>query len=75
MVSSISVCNDTRVNKLDSRDFVNHLYNYRPNWTPLSPISIIDEPKAVIKVERIEMHENASKTPTRSFQRLLPRVA
>jgi len=22
-------------------DFANHLYDYRPNWTPLSPITII----------------------------------
>ena len=22
------------------RDFVNHSYDYRPNWTPLSPITI-----------------------------------
>ena len=22
-------------------DFVNHSYDYRPNWTPLSPITII----------------------------------
>ena len=24
-----------------SSDFVNHSYDYRPNWTPLSPITII----------------------------------
>ena len=23
-------------------DFVNHLYDYRPNWTPLSPFTIIN---------------------------------
>ena len=23
-------------------DFVNHSYGYRPKWTPLSPITIID---------------------------------
>ena len=23
-----------------SSDFVNHLYDYRPNWTPLSPVTI-----------------------------------
>ena len=23
-------------------DFVNHLYDYRPNWTPLGPITIIN---------------------------------
>ena len=25
-----------------SSDFVNHSYDYRPNWTPLSPITIIN---------------------------------
>ena len=24
-----------------SSDFVNHSYDYRPNWTPLGPITII----------------------------------
>ena len=23
-----------------SSDFVNHSFNYRPNWTPLSPVTI-----------------------------------
>ena len=23
-----------------SSDFVNHLYDYRPNWTPLGPVTI-----------------------------------
>ena len=23
-----------------SPDFVNHSYDYRPNWTPLSPVAI-----------------------------------
>ena len=23
-----------------SSDFVNHLYDYRPNWTPLNPVTI-----------------------------------
>ena len=34
------------INKSDSRvvvvRFVNHSYEYPPNWTPLSPITIID---------------------------------
>ena len=35
------------IDKLDSpfvrsSDFVNHSYNYRPNWTPLGPIGIIN---------------------------------
>ena len=25
-----------------SSDFVNHSYDYRPNWTPLGPITIIN---------------------------------
>ena len=32
------------LNKSDSRyassNFVNHSYDYRPNWTPLSPVTI-----------------------------------
>ena len=32
-------------NKSDSRstDFVNHSYDYRLNWTPISPITIINQ--------------------------------
>ena len=34
------------INKSDSAshssDFVNHSYDYRPNWTPLGPITIIN---------------------------------
>ena len=45
-VSSNSVCNHTRdqTNRTPatrSSDFVNHSYDYRPNWTPLIPITII----------------------------------
>ena len=25
-----------------SSDFVNHSYDYRPNWTPLNPITIMN---------------------------------
>ena len=25
--------------KSDSRDFFHHCYDYRPNWTPLGPIT------------------------------------
>ena len=25
-----------------SSDFINHSYDYRPNWTPLGPITIIN---------------------------------
>ena len=44
-MSSNSVCNHTRDrNKSDSRcavvRFYYHTYDYRPNWTPLSPITI-----------------------------------
>ena len=46
-MSSYSVCNHTRhyTNRTPatrSSDFVNHSYDYRPNWTPLSPITIIN---------------------------------
>ena len=27
-----------------SSDFVNHSYDYRPNWTPLSPVTITNSP-------------------------------
>ena len=27
---------------MQSSEFVNHSYDYRPNWTPLSPITIIN---------------------------------
>ena len=43
-MSSNSVCNHTRDQTTPatrSSDFVNHSYDYRPNWTPLSPITII----------------------------------
>ena len=44
-MSSNSVCNHRLViNKSDSRcavvRFCYHSYDYRPNWTPLSPITI-----------------------------------
>ena len=29
------------IDKSDKSDFVNHYYGYRPDWTPLAPISII----------------------------------
>ena len=29
------------IDKSDKSDFVNHSYGYRPDWTPLAPISII----------------------------------
>ena len=46
-MSSNSVCNHTRDEKnrtpaTRSSDFVNHSYDYRPNWTPLSPITIMN---------------------------------
>ena len=45
-VLSDSVCNHTRDERnrtiaTRSSDFVNHSYDYRPNQTPLSPITII----------------------------------
>ena len=44
-VSSNSPCNHTRdqTNRTPGTrpsDFVNHLYDNRPNWTPLSPVTI-----------------------------------
>ena len=45
-MSSNSICNHTRdkQNISDSRcvvvPFCYHLYDYKPNWTPLSPITI-----------------------------------
>ena len=45
-VSCNSVCNHTRVStnrtpSTWSSDFVNHSYDYKLNWTPLSPVTII----------------------------------
>ena len=47
-MSSKSVCNHTRdlTNRTPasrSLDFVNHSYDYRPNWTPVSPITNINQ--------------------------------
>ena len=37
-----SVCNHTRDKQIGlPLRGLNHLYDYRPNWTPLSPITII----------------------------------
>ena len=33
-------------------DFVNHSYDYWPNWTPLSPITIIKQGKTINQVSR-----------------------
>ena len=41
-VSSNSVCNHSRDPATPSPDYVNHLYDYRPNWIPLSPFTIIN---------------------------------
>ena len=43
-MSSNSVCNHTcdyRTPAVWTSDFVYHSYNYRPDWTTLSPITII----------------------------------
>ena len=42
-MSSNLVWNLTRDPATPSSDYVNHLYDYRPNWTPLSPVTIINE--------------------------------
>ena len=47
-MSSNSVCNHTRdeanseTPATRSSDFVNHSYDYKPNWTPLGPITVIN---------------------------------
>ena len=33
-----------------SSNFVNHSYDYRPNWTPLGPITIVNYKKKAISV-------------------------
>ena len=46
-MSSNSVCNHTRDKQiglpLRGRPILYHSYDYRPNWTPLSPITITNE--------------------------------
>ena len=40
------VCNHTRDNRtsaMQSSEFVDHSYDYRPNWTLASPVTIIDD--------------------------------
>ena len=54
-MSSNTFCNHTgdeknRTPVKRSSDFVNHSYDYRPNWTPLSPITIIYLSYVVLKV-------------------------
>ena len=43
-MSSNSFCNYTRDLRigLPVTDFVNHSYDYQPNWTPLAPMTIIN---------------------------------
>ena len=40
MESNSGLTNQTPASR--SSDFVNQSYDYRPNWTPLGPISIIN---------------------------------
>ena len=54
-MSSNSVCNHTRdqTNQTPatrSSDFVNHSYDYRPNWTPLSPVTITNSSITIILI-------------------------
>ena len=35
-----------------SSDFVNHSYDYRPNWTPLSPVTITN---SALYIDRIRV--------------------
>ena len=47
-VSSNSVCNNTNWTPATwSSDFVNHSYDYKPNWTSLSPVTMIYSGTAV----------------------------
>ena len=50
-MSSNSICNHTRDERNRtlatwSSEFVNHSYGYRPNWSPLSPISVINRARS-----------------------------
>ena len=54
-MESNSICNHIPYERLTnhtpasrSSDFVNHSYDYRPNWTPLGPITIINFPTYVL---------------------------
>ena len=50
------------INKSDSRfrssDFVNHSYDYKPNWTLLSPITIIYRAIVVKLIDTVEPRFN-----------------
>ena len=35
---------------------VNHLYDYRPNWTPLSPITIINRPNTRMQLLLLDIY-------------------
>ena len=59
-MSSNSVCNHTRdwTNRTPatrSFDFVNHSYDYRPNWTPLSPVTITNTGKIDLKLDSVSL--------------------
>ena len=36
-----------------SSDFINHSYDYRPNWTPLGPITIINHNHSSFRKKKI----------------------
>ena len=45
-----------------SSNLVNHSYDYRPNWTPLGPITFINRPSIVSDIAFFSYyHKNASK--------------
>ena len=58
-MSSNSVCNHTRDKQIGLVRFCYHSYDYRPNWTPLSPITITNQIGIIIKklFEDLARHE------------------
>ena len=43
-ISLLIMCTPALTNRTPasrSSDFINHSYDYRPNWTPLSPITVV----------------------------------
>ena len=55
-------------NKSDYRDFVNDSYDYRPNWTPLSPITIINQMR-VVHIESTIKAQEALNTGVESVKK------
>ena len=54
-MSSNSVCHHTRDKQILSVRFCLYEYDYRPNWTPLSPITITYNTEAEIsEIQRMD---------------------